>query len=379
MVVLGLLLVIGVLAAVKYAQIATLIGFGERMEQAGPPPEIVGSAVAQQQVWPATIPTVGSVVGVESTDVSNDAAGIVTGIHFKSGDVVRPGKVLVTLDASPERAQLAAARARRDRARLDVRRSRNLVAAGAVPRATLDDAETQLATTAGEVESLEAQIDRKVVRAPFAGRLGIRNVDLGEYLAPGTVITVLDTVGPVFVDFTVPQDQLAQVGVGMPVRITLQGAPAAIEGEVAAVEPTLDDATRTARLRATVDDPQRRLRPGMYVDVAIVSPQPARIVAVPATAIVHAPYGDSVFVVEPRPPFSPGMARTPDGKPVNIARQQFVRLGTARGDFVAIAEGVKPGMEVVTAGAFKLRNGAPIVIDNAVRTDPRLDPRPENR
>jgi len=375
----GLLIVIGVLAVVKYAQIASLIGLGKQMEQAGPPPTAVGSDRAQTQAWASSIPTVGSVVGVESVGVSNDAPGIVSDIRFESGDLVRRGQILLTLDASTERAQLAAATARRDRAQLEVQRARKLVATAAIPRAELDDAETQLATAAGEVEALAAQIDRKIVRAPFAGRLGIRNVNLGQYLNAGTVATVLDSVGAVYVDFSVAQDELARVAVGMPVRITVAGTTEVIEGKVAAVEPTLDDLTRNAKLRASVPGEAKPLRPGMFVDVSVILPDSARVVTVPATAIVHAPYGDSVFVVEAKPPGSPGMATTPDGKPVKLARQQFVRVGRARGDFVSIAAGLAAGAQVVTAGAFKLRNGAPIVIDNTVTPTPQLDPRPGNR
>lgn len=373
------LIVIAVLAGVKYAQIATLIGLGEQMERSGPPPEVVGSGVAQSQAWTSTIPTVGSVVGVESVALSNEAPGIVTAIRFESGDKVRSGQILVTLDASAERAQLAAANVRRDRAELQAQRSRKLVATGAIPRQELDDDETALETAVREVEALEAQIDRKVVRAPFDGQLGIRNVNLGQYLNAGTVVAVLDSIGPVYVDFSVPQDEVVRVRVGMPVRITIEGTTDVIEAKVSAIAPTLDELTRNAKLRASVPAGEQRLRPGMFVNVSVVLPDPVRVVTVPATAIVHAPYGDSVFVIEDKPPGSPGMSTTQDGKPVKLARQRFVRVGRARGDFISIAEGLSAGAPVVTVGAFKLRNGAPIVIDNTVSLTPQLEPTPENR
>ena len=386
-VVLGLLVVIGALAAVKYRQIAMLIGLGETMEAAGPPPESVGSSVAAAHVWETTLSSVGSITGVESVAVATEMPGTVMRIRFDSGDLVKKGQVLVELDARAETAQLAAATARRDLAKINEARSRTLVAKAAVPRAELDDAETQLATANSEVAALRAQLAHKVVRAPFTGRAGIRAVNVGQYVGPGTRVTTLDAIGGVFVDFTLPQGDLGAVPVGSPVRVSAAPAPRAptsrperrSTGTITAIDPTLDPATRNLRLRATVPEHGDKLRPGMFVTVTIVLPAQAEVVIVPLTAIVHAAYGNSVFVVEAKPPGSPGMATSPDGKPVKIARQRFVKLGATRGDFVAVSEGVKAGEQVVSEGAFKLRNGAPIVIDNRVKAKAELDPKPENR
>lgn len=385
-VVLGLLVVIGALAAVKYRQIALLIGLGETMQAAGPPPESVGSTVAAAHVWESTLSSVGSITGVESVAVATEMPGTVMRIRFESGDLVKKGQVLVELDARTEMAQLTAATARRDLAKLNEGRSRTLVAKAAVARAELDDAQTQLATANSEVAALRAQLAHKVVRAPFTGRAGIRAVNVGQYVGPGTRVTTLDAIGGVFVDFTLPQDDLGTVQVGSPVRVSAapilganQPAGKTFDGTITAIDPTLDAATRTLRLRASVPEHGDKLRPGMFVTVAIVLPARAEVVIVPLTAIVHAAYGNSVFVVADKPSGSPGMATSPAGKPVKIAQQRFVKVGATRGDFIAVTEGVKAGDQVVSEGAFKLRNGAPIVIDNRIKPKAELDPKPENR
>jgi membrane fusion protein (multidrug efflux system) len=374
----GLLLVVGLLVGVKGAQIGSMISTGKQMEQLGQPPEAVGSAVAQTATWETTLSAVGSISSLRSLSVSTEIPGIVSRIRFKSGSVVRRGQILVELDADVERAQLTTARAQRDLAATTARRSRNLATGNAIPRAQLDDAELQLKSAQSAVATAAAQIERKTVRAPFDGRLGIRAVNEGQYLTPGTTITTLDAIGATFVDFSLPQEELALLRVGLPVRVSMEGAENA-DGIISAIEPNVDPATRNVRIRATLPDQPSKPRPGMFVTVEVIQPKRAEVVTVPATAIIHASYGDSVFVIEPKKPGTPGMAKTPDGKPVKVARQQFVRLGRERGDFVAVAKGIQAGQLVVSAGAFKLRNGFPVVVDNTVKTTPELDPRPENR
>jgi len=375
----GLLLLVGVLVSVKFLQISSLMAMGKEMAKAGPPPEAVASAVAESRDWEGTLFATGTVAGAKSVDLSNDAPGRVDRIRFESGAVVKKDQVLVELDTSVERAELASAKSRRDLARVNVERSRLLVAEKVAPKAQLDNDEAALRTSNSEIAQIQAEIERKIVRAPFAGRLGIREVDVGQYLTPGTRLAVLEDVGAVYVDFTVPQEQLGRVKEGMPVRIGKAAiATTPTLGVISAVGPAVDDQTRSLQLRASIPKSDK-LRPGMFVDVTVITPARSKVVTVPATAIIHAPYGDSVFVIEDKPPGSPGMSKTPDGKPVKIARQQFVRLGEARGDFVAILEGVKAGQPVVSAGAFKLRNGSPVVIDNSVKPEPKQNPRPENR
>ncbi|HEU4532947.1 MAG TPA: efflux RND transporter periplasmic adaptor subunit [Polyangiaceae bacterium] len=380
LVTLGLVLLVGALAGVKALQIGSLLKMGEQMEKSGPPPEAVAAATAQEQAWRGSLAAVGSVSAAKGVAVSNDAAGVVSAIRFESGAAVKAGQVLVELDSGVERAQLASALARKELAEVNLRRSRALLESNAIAPAQLDNDEAQLKALLADVGALQAQIARKVVRAPFAGRLGIRSVNLGQFLAPGTTLTTLEALGAVFVDFSLPQQRLGEVAVGAPVRVTLEQDGQSFDGSVSAIEPGVDAATRTARLRASVPGAQDRLRPGMFarVEVLLPSPAQAKVVVVPATAVVHAPYGDSVFVLEEPagepPPPPPG---APAG-PRKVARQQFVKLGEARGDFVAVLEGVKPGQEVVSAGAFKLRNNAPVVVGSAVAPAPQLAPRPAN-
>jgi membrane fusion protein (multidrug efflux system) len=254
------------------------------------------------------------------------------------------------------------------------------VRTGAATQSQLDADTSALRTASKEVDSLQAQIDKKTISAPFAGRLGIRAVNLGQYLNPGTTVTVLETDEAVHVDFTLPQQRLPEVRTGLPVRIVLEAeAGPPVDGVVAALDPTIEPTTRAIKVRADVPNLDDRLRPGMFVNVSVVLPDASKLVTVPATSVVHAPFGDSVFVIEDKKPDAPGMRTTPDGKTVQVARQQFVRSGPARGDFVAILEGVKAGEQVVTAGAFKLRNGAPVVIDAAKQPTPEMAPHPENR
>lgn len=364
---LALAAIVGGLGGIKYKQISQLIHAGEVMKKAGPPPEAVGSAVAREETWEGTISAVGSVTAVRGVALSNEVSGVVTAIRFESGQRVKAGQVLVELDTSVERAQLASAEARKELATVGVQRTRQLDKTGAVSKAQLDADESQLKTSDADSTALRAQIDRKTIRAPFAGRLGIRNVNLGQYLNPGTAVTMLESLGSVYVDFTLPQQYLGEVRVGTPIRVAVAGTPIELAGTVGAVDPTLDAATRTIKLRASVPDREEKLRPGMFVNVTVVRDSKSRVVAAPLTAVVHAPYGDSVFVVE-----------NGDGGG-KVARQQFVRLGVQRGDYVAILDGVKAGQELVTAGAFKLRNGAGIVINNAIGPTPSLQPRVENK
>jgi membrane fusion protein (multidrug efflux system) len=243
----------------------------------------------------------------------------------------------------------------------------------------LDADEAQLKTATADVAALEAQIDRKIVRAPFAGKLGIRSINLGQYLNPGTPITSLESTEAVVVDFTVPQQDLARVPVGAQTRIVLPGKQAqTLDGKIAVTEPNADPTTRAVKLRASVNDPKAELRPGMFVKVLVMLPEQTKVVSVPVTAVARAPYGDSVYVVEPHKDDKGAPVMGMDGKPGKVARQQFVRAGQARGDFVAILEGITAGQEVVSLGGFKLRNGAPIMVNNQVKLSPSEAPKPEN-
>ncbi|MBC8132321.1 MAG: efflux RND transporter periplasmic adaptor subunit, partial [Deltaproteobacteria bacterium] len=378
------LLVIGVLAGTKFAQISSLIRFGKAAQAAGPPPEAVGTAVAKGGAWESVLEAVGSVAAGRGVTISNEIPGVVRSIRFESGAKVRAGQVLVELDAGVERAQLASLRAREDLATTTATRTRRLEAGGASSKAQLDSDEAQLKTVTADARALQAQIEKKTLRAPFAGKLGIRSVNLGQYLTPGTPVTVLESLDAVYIDFTVPQQQVARVPVGTPIRIVLPETqpPQTLAGKIAAVDPNVDATTRAVKVRATVQEAkqnQDNLRPGMFVNVSIVLPDRATVVFVPATAVMRAPYGNSIYIVENQKDDKGRPVNGPDGKPAKVARQQFVRVGISRGDFVAIEEGVTAGQEVVMLGAFKLRNGAPVLVNNETKLSPSQTPTPPNR
>lgn len=370
----GTIVILASLAGVKASQISMLMSAGEAMQKAGPPPETVSAAKAAEQTWEETLSAVASVVSARGVSLSNDSPGVVTRLHFDSGQSVKQGQLLVELDTSVERAQLESTRARRELAELTFNRSQKLATSGVSPQSQVDVDQSSFKSLTADASALQAQIGRKVIRAPFSGKLGLREVNLGQYLAPGTTVAVLESAESVFVDFTLPQQELPKLKVGMLVRATEEsgGKPLA-EGSITAIEPSLNSATRSVKVRASLPNQDERLRPGMFVRAAVVLPQQSKVVAIPLTSVVYASYGDSVFCLESRPPAAGG------GKPTLVARQQFVRLGAARGDYVAVLDGVKPGEEVVTAGAFKLRNGLPVVVKNGIGAAPSLTPKPENQ
>ncbi len=377
--VVGLVVVIGGLVYVKFSQISSLMAMGEQMQASGPPPETVNTAKAEQQAWEATVSTVGTITAVRGLSLSTEVPGTVTAIRFDSGQSVKAGQVLVELDSSVERAQLASLQSRLDYAKLNANRSRTLEDAGVVGQAQVDGDEAQEKTLTRDIGALRAQIARKTLRAPFAGKLGIRTVNLGQYLNPGSPVTTLESNDSVYVDFALPQQRSPDVPLGTTVRVSVEGIEGpASNATVSAIDPNVDPTSRTVKLRATVENHDGHLRQGMFVKVVVVLPKRDTQVTIPATAVVHASFGDSVFVVEEKRADGSVPAPTAAGQPVKVARQQFVRVGEARGDFVTILDGVTAGQEVVMAGAFKLRNGSTVVIDPNPAVTPQLSPKPEN-
>jgi membrane fusion protein, multidrug efflux system len=375
----GALALLGGLGGVKVAQIKSLIAYGHAASAAGPPPEVVATSKAKRETWENRLFSVGTIAPARGVSVSNDAAGVVSSIKFQSGQMVRHGQILVELDSRVERAQLASLHAQLGLARVSAGRARALFKDSVVPKAQLDNAESALQSATANAAALQAQIDRKIVRAPFDGRLGIRLVNLGQYLNPGTAITDLQSAEANYVDFALPQQQLKQIGVGMVVRIN-EGLPGPrAEATIAAIDPTLDPVTRSGRVRAAVAKMEGAVSPGMFVNVSVVLPARRNVTLVAATSLIHASFGDSVFAVEESTDKQGAVIAGPDGKPALLARQQFVKTGEARGDFVEVLEGVKQGQDIVAQGAFKLRNGATVRINNSVKVEPQLAPHPENR
>jgi membrane fusion protein (multidrug efflux system) len=379
-VILGLVVALGALAGIKGAQVAELLQWADhRQQKDGLTPESVGTARATTQNWGDSLNAVGNVTSVRGVAVSNEVPGVVARLHFDSGARVQQGQVLVELDASVERAQLSSMRARLRLARHSLQRSRILAPQGAIPDSQLDADESSASAVSADVQALQAQIERKSVRAPFSGRLGIRAINLGQYLAPGTTLAVLESTDSVFVDFSLPQPESARVQLGMNVLAQLEPPGSTpLRGSVSAIDPTLDPETHNIRIRASLPDPDDRLRPGMFVRVSVLLPQNRPMVVVPLSAVSHASYGDSLFVLDTGHEDT-AVSIGPEMSATRVARQRFVRLGPARGDFVAVLEGVNDGDEVVAAGTFKLRNGVRVLVNNDVGPEAQLDPHPENR
>jgi membrane fusion protein (multidrug efflux system) len=353
---------------VKYQQIQTAVAQASSFQ---PPPEAVTTVVAKQERWPATLSAIGTVEAVHGVTVSADLPGIVDTITFDSGRAVREGELLVQLDTRQERAQLAAAEAQRDLARLNLDRMRGLRQEGIVSQADDDRAAAESKQAEARVGEIRATIERKTIRAPFTGLLGIRQVNRGQYVQGGSPVVPLQSLDPIYVNFAVPQQSVGQLRTGGPVRVTLEGvANAEFTGRITAVDSIVDEATRNVQVQATLSNPEGKLRPGMFVQAQVVLGAQQPVVALPASAISYAPYGDSVFVV--------GQVEGPGGSRYQGVRQQFVKLGGTRGDQVAVVSGVNPGDSVVTSGVFKLRNGAAVRVNNSVVPGNDPAPKPED-
>jgi len=336
-----------------------------------PPPEAVTTIVAQPAEWPATLSAIGTVAPVQGVTVSADLPGIVERIAFESGRTVGQGDVLVQLDTKQEQAQLAAAEAQLQLARLNDERMSGLVKEDAVSRAEYDAAAAAHTQARARVGEIRATIERKTIRAPFAGVLGIRQVNLGQYLTGGDPVVPLQALNPIHVNFGVPQQNAAQMRPGRQVRITGDGAGGLeLAGRVNAIDAVVDPATRNVQVQATLANPGGQLRPGMFVQVHVTLGAAQPVITLPASAISYAPYGDSVFVVADM--------KNPKGATYRGVRQQVVKLGGSRGDQVAVVSGIAPGDEVVTSGVFKLRNGVAIKVNNTVQPANSRAPKPED-
>lgn len=359
-----MILMLGVMAAAIAA-----LGFVKVQQiQAGmaqaaafqPPPEAVTTIVATEEEWPDTLALIGTTAAVQGVTVAADLPGLVDRIAFESGRFVRDGDVLVALDTRQEQAQLAAAEAQRELARLNFERMQALVVDGAISRADYDRAAAEQKSTDARVGEINAAIARKTIRAPFSGVLGLRQVNLGQYLSGGDPIVPLQSLHPIYVNFGVPQQETSRMRIGGRVRVTtddLSGVE--FTGRITAVDSVVSEETRNVRVQATVPNPDGKLKPGMFVQTGVVTGAARSTVSLPASSISYAPFGDSVFVL--------AELKGPDGRPYKGVRQQFVTLGPARGDRVAVLSGVKAGDEVVTSGVFKLRNGAAVLVNNAVQ------------
>jgi len=316
------------------------------------------------------VSAVGTVAPVQGVLLSADQPGVVAKVNFQSGSRVSAGQVLVQLDVRQERAQLASATARRDLAKATLDRSQKLVSDGAISQAEFDQANAQFKDADAAVGVIQASIDRKTIRAPFAGSTGIRQVNVGQYLNSGDPVVPLQAIDHMYVNFTVPQEQVTALRPGAEVQIADSGTVALATGKITAINPVADASTHNVAVQATFTNRNGKLRAGMYVTVMVMTGRQNPVFAIPASAINYAPYGNSVFIVE--------QVKGPDGKPFKGVRQQFVQLGEGRGDQVAVLSGLKPGEEVVTSGVFKLRTGAAVVVNNTVMPSNNAAPKPED-
>lgn len=363
------LLIGGGLAGIKAFQIRTLMQAGAAF---APPPESVGSATVREEKWQKTLAAIGSVVAIQGVTITPELAGTVREIAFESGAQVAQGDLLVRLDTSTEEAQLRSVEAQFELAGLNLERERKLREQNMVSQSELDTAEATMKQTQADADAIRATIAKKTIRAPFSGQLGIRQVNLGQYLDAGKPIVWLQTITPVYADFSLPQQELSRLTNGMPVRLQIDAYPDRdFQGTLTALNPGLDPATRSVGLRATFDNPKQLLRPGMFARIEVLLPLHSDVMVIPATSVLRAPSGDSVYVIEEQ-------TDTASGKASEKVRQQLVRLGMERGDFVSVESGLKPGDRIVSSGQFKLRTGMAVVEKNDVTPKSAEAPRPSD-
>ena len=334
------------------------------------PPTTVSSAVVKEEDWAPTLSAIGSVSAVQGAVVSAELGGVVAEINFQSGGVAKKGDVLMRLDSSAEEAQLHTAEADLELAKANLERERDLAARKVVSKQELDTAQSTFGQKQGAVDNMRAFITKKQIRAPFDGMLGIRQVNVGQMINSGQQVVQLTALDRVYVDFALPQQNLPQLAAGYEARVHADALPGReFKGKVTAINSMVDNVTRNISLQATFDNPDHELHPGMFVKVEVILPNKSKTLVIPGSAVSYAPYGNSVFVIDNK--------KDPKtGKESQSLRQAFVRIGEARGDFVAVTDGLKAGDVVVSTGVFKLRNGMPVVINDDLAPKPQLNPKP---
>ena len=366
----AVLAVIAGLGGYKYLQISAAMAGHMSFAM---PPEAITTVPVQEQKWPGTLTAVGSLKPVNGLVLRADLAGDIERIGFESGAAVRKGDLLVQQDVSEEQAQLRAAQARQQLAELNLRRFKGLLDKRVSSQSDYDQTTAEYLQAQARCEEIKALIEKKTIRAPFDGMAGIRMVNAGEYLQPGQEIVPLNSMSPIYVNFSLPQQNLADIRVGSVVRVTSSGANGeVVEGKITAVNSVVEESTRNFLVQATLENPDGVLRPGMFVGVEVVLPGEKSLLAVPVTAISYAPYGDSVFVVEE-------MDDEQTGKKYLGVHQHFVKLGESRGDQVEILSGIKAGEIVATSGIFKLRPKAAVIVNNETQPPAELAPQTQDR
>ena len=367
-VILGTLALIAVIAGAKVLLVMRMI---HSMPKPGP--VTVSTVKAGEQDWQPSLDAVGSLRAANGADLATEVAGLVTEVHLKSGQDVKKGQLLVQLRDGDEVAQLQQLQANARLAKLTLDRARRQLAAQAISQADFDTAQANYQARQAAVTQQQVVIAKKQLRAPFDGRAGIITISPGDYLAAGTQVVTVQQLDPLFVDFNVPQGQLARLKVGQTVRLRLDAWPGrTFSGRLSAINPKVDASTRNVRVEATVPNHDKTLTPGMFAKLTVDVGQPGRQLTLPQAAIVYNPYGDTVYVVHP------GKGKDDTGKPSPpTVKQAFVTIGDTRGDQVAILKGIAPGTEVVTSGQMKLKNDATITVDNSVQPADAAHPTPQ--
>src|SRR5437870_2896202 len=361
----GLVALVIILVGIKVMQIAKMMSSPMQM-----PATTVTSTEVKEEDWAPILSSVGSVSAVQGAIVAAELGGTVSEIAFENGGEAKKGDILVKLDTSSEEAQLRTAEAERELARADLERARDLAARKVISKAEIDAAESKFKQKEGAADNLRAMISKKQVRAPFDGQLGIRQVNVGQMINAGQQVVPLTSLDPVYVDFALPQQHLAQLSQGLEVRVWNDAVPGReFKGKLTAINPMVDPVTRNVSVQATLENADHVLRPGMFAKAEVALPEKHTALVIPGSAVSYAPFGDSVFVIEKK-------KDEKTGKETQVIRQQFVRVGEARGDFVSVTEGLKAGETVVSAGVFKLRNGMAVTINNDLAPKPQVNPTP---
>jgi membrane fusion protein (multidrug efflux system) len=371
-VLLGIIIALAIAAGLVATKVSQFKAMGAAAARQSMPPQPVNEAEVREEQWQPRISAVGSVMAFQGTIVSTEIDGIVREIKFEPGSRVNAGDELVQLDVEIQAAQLRAAEAAAEWAQISFKRDKELISSKAISQADLDSADSSFKQADAQVDNLRALIGKKTVRAPFAGKLGIRRISVGQFLEKGSPVVSLQSLDPVFVEFSLPQQRLGELKEGLTVVVSSDAyAGQQFEGKITAINPDIDSATRNVRVQATLSNADGRLRPGMFVSVDMVLGRSEKVLLIPATAVLHGPFGDSVFAVEEA-------KANANGAKSLVAQQRVVRLGARQGDFVVVTDGVKPGEQIVSTGVFKLRQGMPVVVDNTLAPHFALTPRPKN-
>jgi membrane fusion protein (multidrug efflux system) len=369
------LLLVAVLAFGKYLQIQKLIASSPK-----PGAQVVTAIKATVSEWQPQLTSVGTLAPVRGVDVTTEIAGLVRTVRIKSGDEVKAGQVLFEMNADSDIAQQRALQAAADLSATTLKRDKLQFAAQAISQAQVDNDEADLKNRQALVAQQKALVDKKTIRAPFAGKLGITAVNPGQYLNPGDKLVTLQTIDTVYVDFFVPQKQLAGLSIGQKLNLSSDAYPGvAFPAKVTSISPKVDAATRNVQVQATVPNAKRQLLPGMFANVSLEQGERKKYLTLPQTAITYNPYGSTVFVLAPPPANAKDAMKDEKGNAHMVAQQVFVTTGPTRGDQVAVLTGVKEGQTVVTSGQLKLKNGTPAVIDNKVQPANSPNPTPQEQ